>query len=669
MQTKTASRLAWGLWGLFLALAGIGLVLIRANEGSLSDDLFSVPIVGFIAGVGALIASRRPENTIGWLLLIAGLGAVMGFISGEYARFGVLHDALPRDVAAWIGWVSEWIWLPTFGMIPTFLILLFPDGRLPSPRWRPVAWFVALTIFVGTLGPALDPGLLELEGVRLRNPSGLDGVDLGFLEAAFFPVLILAIVLCFAGFVFRFVRSRGEERQQIRWFLRAAAVSAVAFAVGDLVPELLGEVLFWGGILAIGASIAVGVLKYRLYEIDLVVKKTLVYGLLAAAITGVYLLLVVAIPATVLHPTTTGQTVITAGVTAGLTLALLPLRRRLTHLANRLVYGKRATPYEVLTDFAGRLSGSYSFEDVLPRMARVLGEATGAERAEVLIRGDDGMAPAAAWPDGALAGDGTDLAVPVTHQGEELGALSVRKPRAEPLTPGEEKLVRDLAAQAGLVLRNVRLLEDLRASRKRLVAAQDAERRRLERDIHDGAQQQLVAMAVKLRLLESLAERDAAKTRELAAQIKDEAAAAIETLRDLARGIYPPLLADEGLPAALAAQARKSPLPVDVYPDGVGRYPQEVEAAVYFCVLEALQNVAKYAEASRAEVRLSATEGELRFEVVDDGRGFDPVATPRGTGTQNMADRLEALGGRLDIRSSPGEGTTVAGRVPAGVPR
>ena len=249
--------------------------------------------------------------------------------------------------------------------------------------------------------------------------------------------------------------------------------------------------------------------------------------------------------------------------------------------------------------------------------------------------------------------------------GELLGALAVSKPPGDPVTPAEDKLISDLASQAGLVLRNVRLIEELRASRQRLVKAQDHERRRIERNIHDGAQQQLVALAVKLSLAHSLVGKDADRERVTLEQLKKEAQDALEDLRDLARGIYPPLLAEKGLQEALEAQARKSTVPVKVETEGVGRYPQEVEAAVYFCALEALQNVAKYASARRASVRLSAANGALCFEVSDDGTGFDPSATGYGTGLQGMNDRLEALGGSLDVLSAPGKGTTIAGRVPA----
>jgi signal transduction histidine kinase len=196
------------------------------------------------------------------------------------------------------------------------------------------------------------------------------------------------------------------------------------------------------------------------------------------------------------------------------------------------------------------------------------------------------------------------------------------------------------------------------------VAAQDEERRRLERNIHDGAQQQLVALTVKLRLLEQIAGRDPDKAVALAAQLQAETTQALEDLRDLARGIYPPLLADEGLPAALAAQARKSPVSAIVDADGIGRYAADIEAAVYFSCLEALQNVAKYAEASQVVIRLEKDDGRLSFSVADDGVGFDPAGAHRGSGLQGIADRLDALRGRFDVVSRPGSGTTLSGSVP-----
>jgi signal transduction histidine kinase len=242
--------------------------------------------------------------------------------------------------------------------------------------------------------------------------------------------------------------------------------------------------------------------------------------------------------------------------------------------------------------------------------------------------------------------------------------IGVKKAAGEAVTPAEHKLLQDLASQAGLVLRNVKLIEDLKASRVRLVQAQDEERRKIERNIHDGAQQQLVALQVKMGLARRMTD-DPGKLEGILTQLQEETNQALQDLRDLARGIYPPLLADQGLAAALQAQARKSPIPVTVVADDVGRYSQDAEAAVYFCVLEALQNVAKYAEAKTATVTLAASNGTVSFEVTDDGRGFDASAMSYGTGLQGIADRLSSLGGEIDVQSSPGHWTSVRGRLPA----
>jgi signal transduction histidine kinase len=321
-------------------------------------------------------------------------------------------------------------------------------------------------------------------------------------------------------------------------------------------------------------------------------------------------------------------------------------------------------------------------------MVSVLAGATGADRAEAWIRVGTQLRPAAIWPhgspsstaialgpDGGLpAFEGTSRAVAVQHGGELLGALSLQKPRNEPLTSTEDELLRHLASQAGLVLRNAALtaelratIDELRASRRRLVEAQDAERRKIERNLHDGAQQQLIALTIQLGLLEESAD-DPAAVRQIAPAVKDGLRAALEDLRDLARGIYPPLLADQGLLPALQAQARKATLPVEIEADGVGRFPQDTEAAVYFCALEALQNITKYAGASRATVGLSCSGGSLRFTVTDDGAGFDTARTRHGTGLQGMADRLAALGGALHVCSQPGRGTTLTGQLPLAAP-
>jgi signal transduction histidine kinase len=399
------------------------------------------------------------------------------------------------------------------------------------------------------------------------------------------------------------------------------------------------------------------------------VKKAAVYTIVAVVITVVYAAALAIAALSFL------------GSVAAVILFVLtfnPVRRRARKLAERLVYGPRATPFEVLSEFSERVGETYSIDEVLPRMAQLLAASTGATETRVWLRTDRRLVPVAGWPadlpsteDRELTGDELPAfedvsSFPVTHQGDLLGAITLRLHANDPMDPTKERLVNGLASQAGLALRNVRLVEDLRASRRRIVSAQDERAKRLERDIHDGAQQQLVALAVKIRLADSILDRDTAAAHGMLAQLQGEANDALENLRDLARGIYPPLLADKGLAAALEGQTRKSAVPVALDASGVGRYPPEVEAAVYFCSLEALNNIAKYAAASSVDVRLAQSDGHLTFEIRDDGAGFDTSGAAHGTGLQGMADRVEAIGGSLSVTSAPGAGTMVSGWVPVG---
>jgi signal transduction histidine kinase len=283
--------------------------------------------------------------------------------------------------------------------------------------------------------------------------------------------------------------------------------------------------------------------------------------------------------------------------------------------------------------------------------------------------------PAATWPPGAEAGSGTRR-LPVRHGDEELGTLVIRERAGTHLTPVEERLFADLARQAGLVLRGARLraaLErrldelslreaELRDSRERLVDAQDEARRRLERDIHDGAQQHLVALAVNLRLAASLA--DTAPDRSVALLEAQEQAAddAVETLLRLSRGIYPPRLEDAGVASALRAATGGHVL---VTEQGAARYPLKVEAAAYFCGLEAIQNAAKHSGAGTVRVRVDADPDGIGLTVADDGAGFDATRVTGGTGLTNIRDRLDSVGGSLEVTTAPGRGTVLRIAVPA----
>jgi signal transduction histidine kinase len=664
-------------------------IVDRNASGQSSGDAFFVPFMvagaALYATVGRLIVTRQPGNTIGWLLLAIPLVATLSAANGAYATHALVVEPRSLPLGTFSAWIDRWALVVTMAMfIPIFL--LFPDGRLPSRRWR---WVLVLTItapIVATVAFALTPGRLtggfaDLTSVKVENPFGIASaaplIDMLAAVAGF--ATFFSAILAGVAIVMRYRRAEPEERQQIRWLLVIAVSFFVLFFSGATlsVPFPAASGVFFTltfAMILIGIPLACGIaiLKYRLYDLDVVIRKTVVFGLLAAFVTAVYVLVVGGVGALV---GSHSSTFLSFAAAALLAVAFQPARERVRRFADRLIYGDRATPYEVLAEFSDRMAETYATEDVLPRMAEILRNGTGATSARVWLRVGQELHPVAAAGDAGasspirlnempLLGVDAGFAVEVRHQGELLGALSVEMPPSDPMDPTKEKLVRDLAAQAGLVLRNVRLISDLRASRQRLVAAQDEERRKLERNLHDGAQQQLVALAVKLRLAEQLADRDAERAQTLIASLQQDTQDALENLRDLARGIYPPLLADKGLGPALEGQASKASIPVEITDDGVGRYPQEIEAAVYFCCLEALQNVQKYANASRAEVRLSSGAGGLTFEVTDDGAGFDPAATGYGTGLQGMADRLDAIGGALEVRSAPARGTTIVGTVP-----
>ncbi len=672
MSATTDRERAWGRPAPWLAGAGVVLIVFAmvielaglwgVPRGSEDGPFFATMIVlATLAwgGAGALIGTRRPENAIS--LVLAGEAFLLGVVSFSetYSR----SDLPFTSVAS--SFFNDVTLIPLLLAVP-LLLLLFPTGRPPSPRWRWVGWLLAASAACGILGLLVrgpDGTPTPVRAEVLLNASGFAG----------FAGTALAI----ASVVVRFRRSRGEERAQMRWLVSIAVLGAVSFVLLLVTEGILGEASAPSAVLGpmvlailtvgLPASIGISILRYRLYELDVVIRKTVVFVILAALIMAVALGMLLFLSTLTFAVPEEAETAAVAGATFVVGLVAWPLWRLARRISDRIVFGGRSSPYEVLTQFAERVGETYSSEDVLPRMAEVLGRATGAEVARVWLRVGDELRPEASWPTEApVAGSTpvepgtivseTSFSAEVRHRGELLGALDVVTPANDPMNPSKERLVRDLAAQAGPLLHNVLLVEDLRESRRRIVSAQDERAKKLERDLHDGAQQQLVALGVKMRLLDGLLEKDPAKGHELVAQLQAETVDALDSLRDLARGIYPPLLAEQGLPAALEAQARRAAVPTVLETDRIGRYPQDVESAVYFCTLEALNNVAKYAEATsttitpRAGERTPELHGARRREGLRPGflrRGHRPAGHGRPPGRARWrAPRREHAGRR-----------------------
>jgi signal transduction histidine kinase len=534
-------------------------------------------------------------------------------------------------------------------------------------------------------------------------------------------VVVAALLLGAPAANQRYVRSIGLARQRLQ--LIGCGVALVVEAV--LVIAALRLLLGWpedaaavaaGATVVLPLAVAAGASTKLTRRVDRVLVHTVSLTGLTAVVVAVYLVVVIGLGRT---PDDAEQHLLLLSMAAAAVAAIvyLPARDRLSEIANRLVYGERHPPDEVLRTFGSRLSRAVPMDELLLQLAESLRKVMTLRRAEVwtasgerlelavsvpdreaapIVIGPDerpvvaragvtGNAWLEIWLPAMLEGRAPNQlrVAPACHSGEVLGLIvAERTPESDWFTDEDDRVLTELARQVGLALHNVQLdsalqeslvevqraNDELRASRARIVATADAERRKIERNLHDGAQQHLVALAVNLRLAKDMFADDPETAAEMLDALADDVKGTVQELRDLAHGIYPPLLMDSGLPEALRAAANRSPLDVDVRVGDVGRHPPEVEAAVYFCCLEALQNAAKHAPDATATVTVELVDGELRFEVRDDGPGFDPAVATRGHGFVNMGDRLGALGGTVEWRSAPGEGAAVVGTLPAGHP-
>ena len=503
------------------------------------------------------------------------------------------------------------------------------------------------------------------------DPNETGGLDAGlpfFVSAAIF--FLSATALAAIHLILRFRRVRGEQRLQLKWLATAGIIWASFVLVDTLTNissvgiagELLSIVLF----LFIPLAVAIAILRYRLYDIDVVINKTLVFGALAAFITGIYVAVVVGIGA-LLGSSDEPNLVLSIAATAIVAIAFQPVKERVQRIANRLVYGQRSTPYEVMANLSRAASGAVEPRAILPSVAAVAASGVGARATRVSLVLHSGEALAATHPEEVEGDVRYDVEVPLTHRDEVIGELAVAKAAGEQLSPGDTKLLEDLAAQAALALHNARLAielgarldeisvqaQDLDASRRRIVSAQDDSRRRLERDISSGPQRSLEQMRVELAIIKETLGDDRERAAGLLAVLAGRANQTLDALRDLARGIFPPLLADKGIVAALEAHIRKHELDVDLQTDeGVraARFEERVEIAVYFCCLEVLAS-----RSARTVLALEVKDGELEMSCsgvkLDDAR------------RETIRDRVEALAGTVLL----GEGGGLRARFPVAV--
>ncbi|MBO0708139.1 MAG: hypothetical protein J2P44_07220, partial [Candidatus Dormibacteraeota bacterium] len=642
------------------------------------------------------IVHRAPPHRFAWAMLITTLTVGLLLLAQEYAVIGLVvapAARLPGAVfAAWFQTLAYYL-MP----LEIFVVmLLFPTGSLFSRLLIPVVAVgaVATAVFMLTqldlarpLQTTVRPGIL----LPVTMPPGLWSVG-AFFAPAYWPAFWAApVALPVAGAVLvwvRLLRMKSLERHQLSWIGVTGIVAAAGWA-GISAPQVLGDttaaqtIAGWSSVLwvigiCIGTPIGVAIAIPHLYLIDRVLARTLLYGGLTVFVTGLYVVVVFGVGSRFGGEAPTVLSLIVVVIAA---VVLAPLRDRLQTLANRIVYGQRATPVEALTRVARSIALTSAIDETLPQMAALVGNATNADSVEIWLRDEDELRLTTRWPAGAGEAEhripiiSEDLrplfrgskVLPVRVNDELLGCIAVTQPPARRLTSAEENLLSAIASHAGLLLHNVRLVEDLRSSRQRVLTAGADQRRRLERDLHDGAQQHLVTASLALGLARAqLTRGDTGEVERSLTEATQQLKEGLGELRDLARGLYPAVLSRAGLAAALAALAERTPLPVDTEVELSGRREPIVESTAYYVVSEALQNVAKHAEAGRAVVRAREADGRLLIDVEDDGRGG--AVTSGGSGLRGLQDRVATLRGTLSVDSPPGEGTRIHVEIPAGDP-
>jgi signal transduction histidine kinase len=704
----TARRVLTGV----LAPLGVIVLLVIALRIKVPGGMSSLQEVGFglalAAALSAAATARATERTSQWQVAAGALVAAAALMCDRLADHfsdGARNAAL----------TAATVFVLLVMAVSLHLALGLPDGRLTRPRparpgvaaVRPATPSTARRVaVVAGYGVAVAAGLvLGLARQPVSVPAG------ALVWAAGVLVTLPAIRLSYAA-------SAGRDRERLQW-IAAGAVLAAGLALAFTVLHLL---VAWPAPLAATAAactslLTVGVVVGDIRALGPLAGRALVQLIaiagFTAAVSAIYLIVVLGVgsgPADSTDRDLLGLSMLAAAIAA---VGYWPARDRLLAWAKHTVYGAREAPDEALRTFGSRLTRAIPMDELLLQLAESLRKTmaltsaevytgigdvlersvsvpdagarsivvTPRERPVVTRAGVSGTAWATVWLPALLdSREQSQLRVaPISHGGQLLGLIVVERPQdGDSFTEEDDRVLTDLARQVGLAFHNAQLdsalqntldelraqAEDLRESRARIVASGDAERRRLERNLHDGAQQNLVALAVGLRLARDVLTDEPETAAQMLDQLAGDLKITIADLRDLAHGIYPPLLADSGLAKALQASATRSPLAVRVSADHVGRYSADIEAAVYFCCLEALQNAAKHAPKATVEIRLWEESGGLLFAVTDDGPGFDVAAARGGHGYMNMADRLGAIGGTIRWQSEEGHGATVQGSIP-----
>lgn len=638
---------------LFVLMAAVSLVALGEGwagfQGFVAEfHLFAVVAAVSFSMVAAVVARHQPSNVVARVAAGIAWGFALSYAFETYGNVA-LYRGWP--LPAWAIWISTWVWVPALWAIPTLLVLRFPTGRLPGPRWRIVELGTGLALVLLVVGWALTPyGQIDVApSVDVANPlaipAGRRVYDVGLALA------LAALVASLASFGWRFARSNGVERAQLKWALLGSCATvlivggSVALGPQSALPASLGVAL-------LPASVGVAIVRHRLWDVDLVISRSLVYGLTTVTILVVYLGAVAALGSVV------GRIAVAPLIATGLVaLAVQPLRERAQELANRMLYGERDDPYTTLSRLGEHLAAAGEREHLLEGVVEAIAQALHLEGASIRVDDRDLVRT------GELTGRGREI--PLRCRGERVGTLCVALREGDELQASEDRLLDDLASQLAIALHADLLHNELLVSRAQLLTAREEERRRIRRDLHDELGPTLAAIALQIEQA-SLEADDTGVLRARLDEVTRRVRGTVREVRTLVEGIRPAALDELGLLGAveqLARQLTTLELRIDVGSEGdLDHLPATVELAGYRIVGEALTNVVRHARASSCRVHLGVAGDVLQVVVEDDGEGLRGHAP--GVGIRSMRERAAELGGELHLLAHPGGGLRLIATLP-----
>jgi signal transduction histidine kinase len=650
-------------WVVFVAttLSCLLAVALDVHDSREARPFVFIAVAEVLAALGLLLTTRMPHHRISWVIAGGGLWWGVSLLVSAYAVEALVTDpgSLPGGSAAAV--FDSWAWLPGLALFLSTLLVLMPDGRLASRRWWPVPASVTAGTVMFAVVNSTDASF-TLAGTKVANPLATQGLVIDVLAAAGAVLLLGGLAGSLVAFVVRYRRCEGIEKQQLRWVGASLGLAVTLAVVGALTWDLLPvAVLPALSLLVLTGGITVAVLRYRLYELDVVVNRAAVYLVLTVVVVGAYVLAVGLVGS---YVSNRGDFVVSLVVSGLVAICFQPLRERVQRVVNRLMYGERDDPYLAIAALSRTLASSLQVDEVLPAAVETLGRTLALEYVGVSAATgtDAGNEEIAAY--GMPSGEAR--VYPLIHQGVSVGELRVAPRPGERLRPRDERLIADLAPQVAGAVHAVELAHELESARAGLVRLREEERRRIRRDLHDGLGPALAGLTFTIDAARNLSGSDPTHADELLGSATEQVRSLIADVRRLIYGLRPPTLDELGLVASLRGLASRdgtgaTHIQVDA-PDSLPPLDAAVEVATYRIVQEAVTNVARHAHARRCIVRLALEPTALVLDVADDGRGF--ADRRAGVGLQTMRERALELGGTCEVSSKPGIGTTVSVRLP-----